>query len=122
MTLHEKVVLSTYTGILMCDFSEVHKYIEKLLSWLRRPYGRRSRKSKTRFPQNHRVVGGPFMAKVKPKVVLYLCDRKRCGDRCHYPDCRHTTDISHAVHGGAFPDGFEKVKHGDEIYFTEKEN
>jgi len=41
MTLHEKVVLSTYTGILMCDFSEVHKYIEKLLSW---PYGRRSRK------------------------------------------------------------------------------
>ena len=79
-------------------------------------------KSKTRFPQNHRVVVGPFMAKVKPKVVLYLCDRKRCGDRCHYPDCRHTTDISHAVHGGAFPDGFEKVKHGDEIYFTEKEN
>ena len=26
-----KVVLSAYTGILMCDFSEVHKYIEKLL-------------------------------------------------------------------------------------------
>ena len=24
------------------------------------------------------------MAKVKPKAVLYLCDRKRCGDRCHY--------------------------------------
>lgn len=41
------------------------------------------------------------MAKVKPKAVLYLCDRKRCGDRCHYPDCRHTTDISHAVHSGA---------------------
>lgn len=31
MTLHEKVVLSAYTGILMCDFREVHKYIEKLL-------------------------------------------------------------------------------------------
>ena len=31
MTLHEKVVLSAYTGTLMCDFSEVHKYIEKLL-------------------------------------------------------------------------------------------
>lgn len=31
MTLHEKVVLSAYTGILMCDMSEVHKYIEKLL-------------------------------------------------------------------------------------------
>lgn len=32
MTLHEKVILSTYTGILMCNMSEVHKYIEKLLS------------------------------------------------------------------------------------------
>lgn len=31
MTLHEKVVLSAYTGILMCDMSEVHRYIEKLL-------------------------------------------------------------------------------------------
>lgn len=31
MTLHEKVVLSAYPDILMCDFSEVHKYIEKLL-------------------------------------------------------------------------------------------
>lgn len=31
MTLHEKVVLSAYTGILMCDFAEVHKYIEKIL-------------------------------------------------------------------------------------------
>ena len=31
MTLHEKVVLSAYTGILMCDFWEVHKYIEKRL-------------------------------------------------------------------------------------------
>lgn len=32
MTLHEKVVLSAYTGILMCDMSAVHKYIEKLLN------------------------------------------------------------------------------------------
>ena len=31
MTLHEKVVLSAYTGILMCDMSEVPRYIEKLL-------------------------------------------------------------------------------------------
>lgn len=30
MTLHEKVVLSAYTGILMCDMSEVHKYIERI--------------------------------------------------------------------------------------------
>lgn len=32
MTLDEKIVVSAYTGYLMCDFSEVHKYIEKLLS------------------------------------------------------------------------------------------
>ena len=62
------------------------------------------------------------MAKNKPKAALYLCDRKRCGDRCHYPDCQHTTDISHAIIGGAFPNGFEKVEHGNEIYFVEKEN
>lgn len=62
------------------------------------------------------------MAKVKPKVVLYLCDRKRCGDRCHYPDCRHTTDISHAVHGGAFPDGFEKVMTAAMCSLTMKES
>ena len=31
MTLHEKVVLSAYTGILMYSMDEVHKYIEKLL-------------------------------------------------------------------------------------------
>lgn len=42
---------------------------------------------------------------------LYVCDRKRCGDRCHYPDCRHTTDISHALNAPTFPNGFEKVKH-----------
>lgn len=62
------------------------------------------------------------MAKNKPKAALYLCDHKRCGDRCHYPDCQHTTDISHAINGGAFPNGFEKVEHGNEIYFVEKEN
>ena len=32
------------------------------------------------------------------------------------------TDISHAINGGAFPNGFEKVEHGNEIYFVEKEN
>ena len=30
MTLKEKVIVSAYTGYLMCDFSEVHKYIEDL--------------------------------------------------------------------------------------------
>lgn len=31
MTLNEKVVVSAYTGVLMCDFNDVHKYIEYLL-------------------------------------------------------------------------------------------
>lgn len=31
MTLREKVIVSAYTGILMCDFHEMHKYIEEKL-------------------------------------------------------------------------------------------
>lgn len=31
MTLEEKVIVSAYTGYLMCDMSEVHKYVEELL-------------------------------------------------------------------------------------------
>lgn len=31
MTKNEKLVLTAYTGILMCDFSEFHEYAEKLL-------------------------------------------------------------------------------------------
>ena len=29
MTLQEKIIVSAYTGVLMCDFSRVHKYIEE---------------------------------------------------------------------------------------------
>ena len=29
--------------------------------------------------------------------ILYICDRKCCGDTCPNSDCRHTTDINHAV-------------------------
>lgn len=32
MNLKEKVVLSAYTGVLMCDFEDVHKYIEGILN------------------------------------------------------------------------------------------
>lgn len=31
MTYHEKIVVSAYTGYLMCDFSDMHEYIEKKL-------------------------------------------------------------------------------------------
>lgn len=31
----------------------------------------------------------------KNRPLLFVCDRKRCGDRCD-PECRLTTDIEHA--------------------------
>lgn len=32
MTQRERVIVSAYTGYLMCDFDEVHKYIEEKLN------------------------------------------------------------------------------------------
>lgn len=31
MTKEEKIIVSAYTGILMCDFNDLHKYIETVL-------------------------------------------------------------------------------------------
>jgi hypothetical protein len=31
MTKHEAIVVSAYTGFLMCDFGDVHEYVEKKL-------------------------------------------------------------------------------------------
>lgn len=31
MTKQERIIISAYTGFLMCDFSDVHKYIEEKL-------------------------------------------------------------------------------------------
>ncbi len=31
MTKNEAVILSAYTGIVMCDFSDIHEYTEKVL-------------------------------------------------------------------------------------------
>ena len=31
MTTQEKIIVSAYTGCLMCNFTEVHKYIEEKL-------------------------------------------------------------------------------------------
>lgn len=65
---------------------------------------------------------GNIIVELTMEEVVALFSGATLGDRCHYPDCRHTTDISHAVHSGAFPNGYEKVEHGDETYFVEKEN
>ena len=31
MTKYEAIVISAYTGFLMCDFNDMHEYIEKKL-------------------------------------------------------------------------------------------
>ena len=30
------------------------------------------------------------------QTLLYICNRERCGDKCSYPMCKRTTDISYA--------------------------
>lgn len=32
MTKQEKIIVSAYTGVLMCEFSDLHKYIEEKLA------------------------------------------------------------------------------------------
>lgn len=27
----------------------------------------------------------------------FICDCQKCGENCSYPDCKYTTDITHAV-------------------------
>lgn len=55
------------------------------------------------------------------KKVIYLCDRKECGDRCSYPTCRHTADASHAVNPPEERE-FEVKRVGDREYYVEVEN
>lgn len=64
MTLEEKLIVSTYTGYLMCDVSEVHKYIEKLLG---RPVW------------THELANPDIQAKIQEKskeAFLNLCNSK----------------------------------------------
>lgn len=92
MTLHEKIVLSAYTGILMCDMSEVHRYIEKLLG---RPVW------------THELASEALWSEIKEKAK---------------PDFHKITDISHAINALTFPNGFEKVEHNGNVYFVERED
>ena len=62
------------------------------------------------------------MPKIKSGDKIYLCDRKQCGDRCHYPECRHTTLISHAINAPTIPKGFERIEHGPNAYFVERDD
>lgn len=56
------------------------------------------------------------------EIHTIVDDAMAKGDRCHYPDCRHTTDISHAINAPTFPNGFEKVEHNGNVYFVERED
>lgn len=47
-------------------------------------------------------------------TTIYLCDRKRCGEKCSYPTCKHTSDTEHAVN-------FEKQVLDNEACYVEKE-
>lgn len=29
--------------------------------------------------------------------ILYICDRRACADKCIFPQCYHTKDITHAL-------------------------
>lgn len=111
MTKYEAIVLSAYTGFTLTkDFSDVHKFIEKLLN---RPVKEKELKDEKVYAE--------IMEKAKPLVVeiieaerehgagnetiFYLCDRGKCED-CSGADCKHTTDIMYAKnfepHGSGF--------------------
>lgn len=68
---------------------------------------------------------------MKPKyTIAYICDRKQCGIKCSYPECRHTTNIEHSVNYKEEPNigellaNFKSVGnefYTDEIKLIEKE-
>lgn len=31
-----------------------------------------------------------------PRITLFLCDGRACGDECPNPECKHTADVNHA--------------------------
>lgn len=51
------------------------------------------------------------------KDVLYLCDKKACGEICPDSECNHTLNIEHAVNFEAVMD----EETGDVLYYQEKE-
>lgn len=61
MTKHEKLIVSVYTGIAMCNFPDIHEYVEKIVG---RPV------------YTHEFASEEFMKELKEKVkpeFLALC-------------------------------------------------
>lgn len=48
--------------------------------------------------------------------VIYLCDKKECGEVCPNPECNHTTKLEHAVNFRAVTN-----EDGEILYYEEKE-
>lgn len=64
MTEREKVIVSAYTGFLMCDFNDLHKYIEEKMQ---RPVF------------THEMGSEKFMEELKSRVkddFIGLCEQK----------------------------------------------
>ena len=55
------------------------------------------------------------------KELFYLCNRKRCGDKCSYPECKHTPSIKHAKNRFRFF-YIRNLKNYDYIGFDENNN
>lgn len=69
MTKREKIVVSAYTGILMCSFDDLHKYIEELFG---RPVW------------THEMAHEKTQAEIKEKSKAEFL--KICGDNNDYGD------------------------------------
>lgn len=40
--------------------------------------------------------------------ILYLCSRKKkCNGKCHYPECKHTSDVKKSLNYKEEPSRFE---------------
>ena len=59
MTKQEKIVVSAYTGVLMCDFNDLHKYIEDKLG---RPVWTHELASETVFSEIKEKSKADFLA------------------------------------------------------------
>jgi len=36
-------------------------------------------------------------------MIFYLCNKKKCGDKCSYPECKYTSDYAYALNKGLTP-------------------
>lgn len=57
-------------------------------------------------------------------MVAYICDRKKCGERCSN-ECLHTLDYSHAKNKDIIPDISKvfdvQLDAKQDVFITEKE-